>query len=73
MLLQCKYNTDKVQSLFNYQGAFVEDKKFKVLLAANFQRPKTSEAKQRKVADEYVKLCGYKNGGDRYHNTWAIL
>lgn len=23
------------------------------------------EAKQRKVAVEYVKLCGYKNGGDR--------
>lgn len=29
---------------------------------ANFQRPKNSEAKQRKVADEYVRLCGYKNG-----------
>ena len=26
---------------------------------------KTDEAKQRKVAVEYVKLCGYKNGGDR--------
>lgn len=39
-----------------------EDKKLKVLLAANFQRPKNSEAKQRKVADEYVRLCGYKNG-----------
>lgn len=29
------------------------------------------EAKQRKVAVEYVKLCGYKNGGDRksdFHN-----
>lgn len=32
---------------------------------ANFQRPKNSEAKQRKVADEYVRLCGYGNGGDR--------
>lgn len=42
-----------------------EDKKLKVLLAANFQRPKNSEAKQRKVADEYVRLCGYKNGGNR--------
>ena len=42
-----------------------EDKKLKVLLASNFQRPKNSEAKQRKVAIEYVKLCGYKNGGDR--------
>lgn len=42
-----------------------EDKKLKVLLAANFQRPKNSEAKQRKVADEYVRLCGYGNGGNR--------
>lgn len=39
-----------------------EDKKLKVLLAANFQRPKNSESKQRKVADEYVRLCGYKQG-----------
>ena len=42
-----------------------EDKKLKVLLAANFGRTKNDEAKQRKVAVEYVKLCGYKNGGDR--------
>ncbi len=42
-----------------------EDKKLKVLLAANFGRSKNDEAKQRKVAVEYVKLCGYKNGGDR--------
>jgi len=42
-----------------------EDKKLKVLLAANFGRSKNNEAKQRKVAVEYVKLCGYKNGGDR--------
>ena len=34
----------------------------KVLLAANFGREKNDEAKQRKVAVEYVKLCGYKNG-----------
>lgn len=39
-----------------------EDKKLKVLLAANFGRSKNNEAKQRKVAVEYVKLCGYKNG-----------
>lgn len=26
---------------------------------------KNDEAKQRKVAVEYVKLCGYRNGGDR--------
>ena len=29
---------------------------------------KNSESKQRKVADEYVKLCGYKQGGDRKSN-----
>lgn len=39
-----------------------EDKKLKVLLAANFQRPQNDEAKQRKIAVEYVRLCGYKNG-----------
>ena len=39
-----------------------EDKKLKVLLAANFGRSKNDESKQRKVAVEYVKLCGYKNG-----------
>lgn len=42
-----------------------EDKKLKVLLAANFGRTKNDEAKQRKVAVEYVRLCGYANGGDR--------
>ena len=39
-----------------------ENKKLKVLLAANFGRNKNNESKQRKVAVEYVKLCGYKNG-----------
>ena len=39
-----------------------EDKKLKVLLAANFGRSKNDDAKQRKVAVEYVRLCGYKNG-----------
>lgn len=28
-------------------------------------RDKNNEAKQRKAALEYVRLCGYKNGGDR--------
>ena len=42
-----------------------EDKKLKVLLAANFGRTKNDEAKQRKVAVEYVRLCGYGQGGDR--------
>lgn len=39
-----------------------EDKKLKVLLAANFGRSKNDDKKQRKVAVEYVKLCGYKHG-----------
>ena len=39
-----------------------EDKKLKILLATNFGRQKNSEEKQRKIAVEYVKLCGYKNG-----------
>lgn len=42
-----------------------EEKKLKVLLAANFGRNKNNESKQRKVAVEYVRLCGYTNGGDR--------
>lgn len=42
-----------------------EDKKLKVLLAANFGRSKNNESKQRKVADEYVRLCGYGQGGNR--------
>lgn len=42
-----------------------EDKKLKVLLAANFGRSKNNESKQRKVAVEYVKLCGYSANGDR--------
>ena len=37
----------------------------RVLLAANFGRNKNDEAKQRKVAVEYVRLCGYGNGGYR--------
>ena len=32
------------------------------IIAANFGRNKNDEAKQRKVAVEYVRLCGYKNG-----------
>ena len=37
-------------------------------IAANFGRDKNNEAKQRKVALEYVKLCGYEQGGDRKSN-----
>ena len=32
------------------------------MLAANFGRSKNDDKKQRKVAVEYVKLCGYKHG-----------
>ena len=39
-----------------------EDKKLKVLLAANFGRSKNDEKKKRKIAVEYVRLCGYKHG-----------
>lgn len=39
-----------------------EDKKLRVLLAANFGRTENDEAKQRRVIVEYVRLCGYKNG-----------
>lgn len=39
-----------------------EDKKLKVLLAANFGRTENDEAKQRKVIVEYVRLCGYEHG-----------
>lgn len=42
-----------------------EDEKLKILLAANFGRTKNNEAKQRKIAVEYVNLCGNKHGGDR--------
>lgn len=31
----------------------------------NFGRRKNDSAKQRKVADEYVRLCGYSANGDR--------
>ena len=42
-----------------------DDQKLKILLAANFGRNKNDDAKRRKIAAEYVALCGYKNGGDR--------
>ncbi len=43
-----------------------DDKKLRVLLAANFGRKKNSEAKKRKIAVEYVKLCGYKRGDNQW-------
>lgn len=46
-----------------------DDKKLKVLLAANFGRSKNDDKKQRKVAVEYVRLCGFGNGGDRKSNS----
>lgn len=39
-----------------------EEDKLRVLIAANFQRNKNDERKQRKAIAEYVDLCGYKNG-----------
>lgn len=39
-----------------------ENEKLKLLLAANFGRVKNDDAKQRKIAVEYVNLCGYKHG-----------
>lgn len=39
-----------------------ENEKLKLLLAANFGRTKNDDAKQRKIATEYVALCGYKHG-----------
>lgn len=39
-----------------------ENEKLKILLAANFGRTKNDESKQRKVAVEYVNLCGLKMG-----------
>ena len=45
-----------------------EDDKLKKLLAANFGRLKNDDAKQRKVAVEYVKLCGNKQGRQRCDN-----
>lgn len=45
-----------------------EDEKLKILLAANFGRTKNDESKQRKVAVEYVNLCGRKLGD----NQWVV-
>lgn len=33
----------------------------------------TALAKQRKVAVEYVRLCGYKNGGDRKSEGQLVI
>ncbi len=35
---------------------------------ANFGRTKNDDAKQRKIAAEYVALCGNARGGDRKSN-----
>lgn len=42
-----------------------DNEKLKVLLAANFGRTKNDPIKQRKVAVEYVNLCGNTHGGSR--------
>lgn len=43
-----------------------ENEKLKLLLAANFGRTKNDDAKQRKIATEYVALCGYKLGDNQH-------
>ncbi|MFW2487572.1 antA/AntB antirepressor family protein [Clostridium chromiireducens] len=42
-----------------------EEEKLKKLLATNFGRVKNDPNKMRKVAVEYVELCGNKHGGNR--------
>lgn len=42
-----------------------EEQKLKILLASNFGRKENDKAKQRKIAVEYVALCGNSHGGDR--------
>lgn len=46
-----------------------ENEKLKLLLAANFGRTKNDDAKQRKIATEYVALCGNSHGGDRVSSS----
>ena len=43
-----------------------EDQKLKILLAANFGRKQNDAAKQRKIAAEYVALCGMKAGDNQW-------
>ena len=43
-----------------------ENEKLKLLLAANFGRTKNDDAKQRKIAAEYVALCGRKLGDNQH-------
>lgn len=49
-----------------------EDEKLKKLLATNFGRIKNDPNKMRKVAVEYVELCGMKNGEKLSDNRKAI-
>lgn len=46
-----------------------ENEKLKLLLAANFGRTKNDDAKQRKIATEYVALCGGKHGDNQYKRS----
>ena len=46
-----------------------ENEKLKLLLAANFGRTKNDDVKQRKIAVEYVALCGGKHGDNQYKRT----
>lgn len=49
-----------------------EDDKLKILLAANFGRTKNDESKQRKVAVEYVNLCGLKHGDTKTQRSSIV-
>ena len=46
-----------------------ENEKLKLLLVANFGRTKNDDAKQRKIATEYVALCGGKHGDNQYKRS----
>ncbi len=40
------------------------------IVIANFGRTKNNEAKQRKIATEYVALCGFKHGDNQHSRTY---
>lgn len=44
-----------------------------VLLAANFGRKQNSDAKQRRIATEYVRLCGHKQGRPKKESNMDSL
>ena len=54
-----------VQTLQNYKMMAEMIPELEDLMDTGIVTKTTALAKQRKVAVEYVRLCGYKNGGDR--------